>query len=61
MDYQNLLVEKKDNIAIVTINRPDKLNALNAQTMSELKSAFTELKSDNETFVVIVTGSFRPR
>ena len=57
MDYQNLLIEKKDNIAAVTINRPDKLNALNSQTMSELKEAFTELKSDSEIYVVIVTGS----
>ena len=57
MNYQNLLVEKKDNIATVTINRPDKLNALNAQTMGELKSVFTELKSDSETYVVIVTGT----
>ena len=57
MNYQNLLIEKKDNIATVTINRPDKLNALNSQTMSELKEAFTELKSDSEIYVVIVTGS----
>ena len=34
MSYQNLLVEKKENVAVVTINRPDKLNALNAQTIS---------------------------
>jgi enoyl-CoA hydratase len=57
MNYQNLLIEKKDNIAIVKINRPDKMNALNSQTMSEIKSAFTELKSDSGTFVVIITGS----
>jgi enoyl-CoA hydratase len=57
MNYQNLLIEKKDNIAIVKINRPDKMNALNSQTMSEIKYAFTELKSDSGTFVVIVTGS----
>jgi enoyl-CoA hydratase len=57
MNYQNLLVEKKDNIAIVKINRPDKMNALNSQTMSEIKSVFTELKSDSDTFVVIITGS----
>jgi enoyl-CoA hydratase len=57
MNYQNLLIEKKDNIAIVKVNRPDKLNALNSQTMSEFKYAFTELKSDSETFVVIITGS----
>jgi enoyl-CoA hydratase len=57
MNYQNLLIEKKDNIAIVKINRPDKMNALNSQTMNEIKFAFTELKSDSESFVVIVTGS----
>ena len=57
MNYQNLLIEIKDKIAIVTINRPDKLNALNSQTMSELKSAFTELNNNNEVYVVILTGS----
>jgi enoyl-CoA hydratase len=57
MNYQNLLVAKKDNIAVITVNRPDKLNALNSQTMSELKSVFTELKVDSDTFVVIITGS----
>lgn len=57
MSYQNLLVEKKENIATVTVNRPDKLNALNSQTMSELKKVFSELKTDAETYVVIITGS----
>ncbi len=57
MSYQNLLVEKKDNVAVVTINRPDKLNALNSETMSELKKVFSELKTDDETYVVIITGS----
>lgn len=57
MEYKNLLVNKIDNIALVTINRPDKLNALNQQTMNELKALFTELKNDDETYVVILTGS----
>lgn len=57
MNYQNLLIEKKDKVAVVTINRPDKLNALNALTISELKTAFTEIKNDKEIFVVILTGS----
>lgn len=57
MNYQNLLVEKKENITTITINRPDKLNALNSQTMSELKNIFSELKTDSETYVVIITGS----
>ncbi len=57
MNYQNLLIEIKDKIAIVTINRPDKLNALNSQTMSELKNAFTELNNNDDVYVVILTGS----
>lgn len=57
MNYQNLLIDTKDGIAIVTINRPDKLNALNNQTMEELKNAFTELSKNNEVFIVILTGS----
>jgi enoyl-CoA hydratase len=57
MSYQNLLVEKKDRIAVVTINRPDKLNALNSQTLTDLKNAFTDLKNDEDVFVIILTGS----
>jgi len=57
MNYQNLLIEVKDKIAVVTINRPDKMNALNSQTMGELKSAFTELNNNDDVYVVILTGS----
>jgi len=57
MNYQNLLIEVKDKIAVVTINRPDKMNALNLQTMNELKSAFTELNNNDDVYVVILTGS----
>ena len=57
MDYKNLLLEFKQNVAVVTINRPDKLNALNGQTVSELSSVFDELKNNNDVSVVILTGS----
>ncbi|MFO7446803.1 MAG: enoyl-CoA hydratase-related protein [Ignavibacteriaceae bacterium] len=57
MNYQNLLLEKKDSVAIVRINRPDKLNALNSQTMSELNSLFTEINNDESVSAVILTGS----
>jgi len=57
MTYSTLLVSTKDRIAVVTINRPDKLNALNAQCKSELKDLFTSLKSNQEVDIVIVTGS----
>jgi len=57
MEYKNLLLDIKEHIAIITINRPDKLNALNHNTLSELHSAFKELKSNPEVYVVILTGS----
>jgi enoyl-CoA hydratase len=57
MNYQNLLVEIKNKIAVVKINRPDKLNALNSATMNELKNVFTGLDKDESVYVVILTGS----
>jgi enoyl-CoA hydratase len=57
MAYQNLIVEKKDGAAIVTVNRPDKLNALNALTMAELDTAFTDLGGDSTVGGVILTGA----
>lgn len=57
MNYQNLLVDIKEKIAIVTINRPEKLNALNHQTLTEIKDAFEKLNSDDNVLVVILTGA----
>lgn len=57
MEYKNLLIDIRDRIAIITVNRPDKLNALNHNTLIELHSAFEELKTNPEVFVVILTGS----
>ncbi|MFC2102894.1 enoyl-CoA hydratase-related protein [Bacteroidota bacterium] len=57
MSYQSLLLDIKDNIATVTLNRPDKLNALNNQTLKDLDSVFEEIKITDEVSVVIVTGS----
>jgi len=57
MNYKNLLLEIKNNVAVVTINRPDKLNALNGETINELEDAFSSIKNNPEIFVVIVTGS----
>jgi len=54
---ENILIEKQDNLAIVTINRPTKLNALNKATIEELHTAFTDLNNDNKTKVIILTGS----
>ena len=57
MSYQTLLLDVKDNIAVVTLNRLDKLNALNAQTINDLNSVFDELKENEEVYVVVLTGS----
>ncbi len=57
MDYQNILFEKKNGIGYITLNRPDKLNALNWQTMQELGAVFTATKDDSDVRGVILTGS----
>ena len=57
MNYGTLQVERRDRIAFITINRPDRLNALNAQVKSELKEIFLNLQNDAEVDVVILTGS----
>lgn len=54
---ENILIEKQDNLAIVTINRPTKLNALNKATIEELHEVFTTLNQDADTKVIILTGS----
>jgi len=57
MEYQNILFEKKNHTAIVTINRPDKLNALNDATLIDLKNCFEQIRNENEIYVVIITGA----
>jgi enoyl-CoA hydratase len=54
---ENILIEKQENIAIVTINRPEKLNALNKATIQELHEGFKSLNEDKSVKVIIVTGS----
>ncbi len=55
--YNNLLVEIANNTAVVTINRPEKLNALNNETIEELDRAFSQLNEDEKVYVIILTGS----
>ncbi len=57
MNYQNLTLSIEKSVALVTINRPDKLNALNLQTLDELLSIFTELQENDEAAVIVITGS----
>ncbi|MGJ8759984.1 MAG: enoyl-CoA hydratase/isomerase family protein [Polaribacter sp.] len=57
MKFENILIEKKDSLAKITINRPKKLNALNKATIIELNEAFEELEDDANIRVIILTGS----
>jgi enoyl-CoA hydratase len=57
MEYQNLLVEIRSPLAIVTVNRPKVLNALNAATLAELDAAFSLLGPDPSVRVVLLTGA----
>ena len=56
MAYKNLKIEKKEGIATVKINRPQVLNALNKDTISELAAVVDELDADNKIKVAILTG-----
>ncbi|HKZ48051.1 MAG TPA: enoyl-CoA hydratase-related protein [Thermoplasmata archaeon] len=57
MAYETILVEKKDHIAKITFNRPDKLNALNAKCKDEVVSALEALAGDEDVRVVVFTGA----
>jgi enoyl-CoA hydratase len=56
-EYSNLLIDVRDRIATVTLNRPDKLNALNEQTIRELGQAMDEVTAREDVGGVILTGS----
>lgn len=55
--YETLLVERRDRVVIITINRPEKRNALNIQTRSEGAAILEELREDESVGVVIFTGA----
>ncbi len=57
MSYKNIQLSKENSIATVTINRPEKLNALNKDTIEELHQVFLELEKNYQTRVIILTGS----
>ena len=57
MQYANLLIELNGAVAWVTVNRPDKLNALNRATLTALQSAFDALRADAQVRVIVLTGA----
>ena len=57
MALENILTEIKNNILVITINRPDKLNALNKQTIEELHETLVDAENDKSVKALIITGS----
>lgn len=57
MAYENIIFEKEENIAIITFNRPEAMNALNNQTRAEFGQAIEDVAADDEIKVLILTGS----
>ena len=57
MEYQALLVERSGHTMLVTLNRPEKRNAMNGQMLAEFDQLFTELRTDMDTRFVIFTGA----
>jgi enoyl-CoA hydratase len=55
--YQSLLLTKENDILVITVNRPDKLNAINEQVMTEIGTAVKELNSDGSVKAAIITGA----
>ena len=57
MDCKNVLLEKKDRIALLTINRPKALNALNKDTLLDIKAAVEAVRDDDGIRCLIITGA----
>jgi len=57
VEFKNIRLEIKNRIAVVTVSRPDKLNALNESTLSELSECFGFMRTDVGTGIVILTGA----
>jgi enoyl-CoA hydratase len=56
MSYENIIIRRENGIAIVSLNRPKSLNALNSELVAELDDAFGDLAVDADVRVVVVTG-----
>jgi len=58
-DFETILLERKDKVGLITLNRPKALNALNAQVLDDVVAALDELERDDEIGAVVITGSDR--
>ncbi len=57
MAYKHLLVDREDRIAVVTINRPDKFNALNEEVVADIGAAMDELAAEEGVLAIVLTGA----
>jgi enoyl-CoA hydratase/carnithine racemase len=57
MSYKNILTERVDTIALITLNRPEKLNALNYELACEIDEELTKIEQDDAVSVVVLTGA----
>jgi enoyl-CoA hydratase/carnithine racemase len=56
-DYETITLERRGHVAVLTLNRPDRLNAINRAMMSDLPAAIAAVKADDEVRVLVVTGA----
>ena len=59
MDYQTIILEKKDHVARLTLNRPERLNAANEQMFAELNAALEDVAGDRDVRALVLTGAGR--
>ncbi len=59
MKYENVLLEINDKVATITLNRPEKLNAINDAMLREFEAALDEVRADEDSYVVIIKGAGR--
>ncbi|HEX2174232.1 MAG TPA: enoyl-CoA hydratase-related protein, partial [Dehalococcoidia bacterium] len=57
MAYEYLLYEKRDRVATITINRPERLNALHPPANQEMRAVFEDFRDDPDVWVAILTGA----
>ena len=57
MKYKTIITKKEENIAFLTINRPDKLNALNETVKTEINSALDDFENDDDVKIIMISGS----
>jgi enoyl-CoA hydratase len=57
MTYEHILLDREDGVGLITLNRPDKLNAMNRKLSSELREAVKELDGDDAIGCIVITGT----